>query len=91
MPNPPPSHQSPKLSTMPTPIKGNVDAIHETLMGLKQAVEQLQGTRGHQPTTRTFVIETVPTAVVVGDQWVQPSTGKMSYWDGSAWRLIKGG
>ena len=86
-----PSYPSPaKLPSIPTPVRGNLDSIHETLMAVKHATEQLMGTRNDHPVTRTFIQETTPFAYVTGDQWVQPSTAHISYWEGKAWRLTKG-
>lgn len=79
-----------QLPAIPTPVKGNEDNAHDTLMAIKQAVEQLMGTVGAHPVTRTFVQEQIPRAYVIGDQWVQPSKGHVSYWDGVAWRLTRG-
>ena len=82
--------EPPKMPTIPVPVKGNADTVHETLTALKMVAEHLMGTRGGQPVTRTFVQEEMPVAHVVGDQWVQPGSGKMSYWNGNSWLFVRG-
>jgi hypothetical protein len=79
----------PDMPSIPTPIKGDANSVHDVLMEMKQAIEIMMGTRGNSPTTRTFVQEGTPTAFVVGDHWIQPSTGRMSYWSGSAWQFVR--
>lgn len=79
---------APKSASIPVPVKGNPDSVHETLMALKQVVEQLLGTRGDQPAGRTFVQEKVPTAVSTGDRWIQPLNGNESYWNGNQWIIL---
>lgn len=74
----------PKI-TIPIPVKGDTQSVHETLMNMKQAVEILLGTRGGQPVTRTFVQKDQPTAHNVGDLWIVEGTGKTAYWDGQRW------
>jgi hypothetical protein len=86
-PSIPQTKQGPLMPSIPTPVKGNVDSMHDTMMAMKQAVEHLIGTRGAQPASRTFVQNTVPTAYNVGDHWVNSNNGKHSYWDGSKWLL----
>jgi hypothetical protein len=78
------------MPSIPIPIKGDNDSMHQTAMALKQATEMLMGTRGGAPVTRTYVQEDMPAAINSGDQWIQPSSNKMSYWDGSRWQQIKG-
>ena len=76
---------APKMPSIPVPVRGNVDSIHETLMAMKQATEMMMGTRNDHPTTRTFVQNTMPHAYNVGDQWIVANTGKLNYWNGSQW------
>jgi proteasome assembly chaperone (PAC2) family protein len=73
------------MPSIPVPLKGNADSVHDTLTALKMAAEHFMGTLGNQAVTRTFVQEGMPTAYVNGDTWVRPSTGKISYWNGTAW------
>jgi hypothetical protein len=80
----------PDMPSIPVPVHGDDSSVHETLMALKQTAEIMIGTRGGAPTTRTFVQEGIPKAFVVGDQWIQPSSGKMSYWNGNQWLYVRG-
>jgi len=76
--------------TIPLPTQGNDESMFASVMAMKLAIETLQGQRGGQPVTRTFVQEASPAASNTGDQWIQPSTGKMSYWNGSKWMFVRG-
>ena len=77
----------PRLQSIPVPLLGNAQSVHDTLMAMKQAVEEMLGETGNAPVSRTFIQEATPTAIVVGDLWIQPSTTRISYWDGRGWRL----
>lgn len=77
----------PRIQSIPVPILGNLQSMHDTLMSIKQAIEMMLGETAHTPVARTFVQEATPTAIVVGDLWIKPSTTRISYWDGKGWRL----
>lgn len=78
----------PKFPSIPTPIQGNPSSYQDALMAMKQALEMLMGTRGDQPATRTFVDTKTPQAVSKGDLWVEPNSGRLSYWTGRLWQQI---
>jgi len=82
---------APKMPSIPMPAGKEDDATrYEAILALKMVVEMMMGTRGQEPVTRTFIGEKVPVAYNVGDQWIQPSSGKMSYWNGDSWHYVRG-
>lgn len=82
--------KTPKMPSIPSPLMGNDQSMHEALMAMKAALEMLMGTRGVSPASRVFVNDKMPEAYSVGDLWVQPATSRLSYWNGSAWVLTVG-
>lgn len=69
----------------PTPT---VESLAETVRVMKVAVDLLTGQRTGGTAAHTFTQETTPTALTTGDLWIVPSTGAVSYWDGSGWLVV---
>jgi hypothetical protein len=78
-----------QMPSIPTPVKGNLDSVHDTLMEMKQTLEIMMGTRGNWPVTRTFVQDGAPTAFSTGDQWIDLNSGVMRYWNGEDWLFVR--
>jgi hypothetical protein len=73
-----------KYPSIPMPAS-DVDALYNTCMVMKQTIEQLVAGRS------TAVQGGPPASPSVGDLWIQPDGGRMSYWNGSQWVLMSGG
>jgi hypothetical protein len=82
--------EAPRVPTIPTVMKDDLDNRYEALIAIKMAVEMMQGQRGGIPVARTFVQEDTPQAMNVGDFWVQPSKQHVSCWGGANWIALKG-
>lgn len=83
--------EAPRLPTIPTPLKDDLDNRYDVLVALKMCVEMMMGTRGREPAARTFVQEDMPKAYNIGDFWLQPSKNYLSAWTGKTWTLLNGG
>lgn len=60
-------------------------ALYESVKTLKIAVEMLTGQRPLGRAAQTFVQTTQPVTTGVGDLWIEPTSGSLQYWNGSAW------
>lgn len=74
----------PIYPSIPVP-KEDLKSLNESVLALKQAVEQLIA---HHPVS---VQMDEPALQNVGDLWIQPGTGRMSYYSGLQWVMLTGG
>jgi hypothetical protein len=66
-----------------------LDSLSETVRALKQVVELLAGQRLGGAAAHVFVQSAAPTAIGVGDLWIDPSNSSvMRYWNGNLWTKI---
>jgi hypothetical protein len=65
--------RSPTFPAVPVPT-ADVDGLYLTCMGLKEAVETMQGIRGETPSVRMYVQSTPPKITRDGDFWLVSGT-----------------
>jgi len=65
----------------------DITSLTETVRALKQAVEALTGQSKTGGAAHVFTQDTVPTAIAVGDIWIEGpiGAGTMRYWNGTQW------
>lgn len=75
--------------SIPDPTN-TLEGIAESVRTMKQSVELLTGQRGgvSKGAPRMFVQTATPSTNDIGDLWVNPVTGKLLYWSGSAWTAL---
>lgn len=69
--------------SIPDPTN-NSDSLVTTVRALKQAVEQLTGQRNNGPAAHIFSQTARPTAIAVGDVWIDKNS-IARYWAGTDW------
>ena len=83
-----------KVATIPEFVDGDARSMSVALRAMKQAVETLGGQRYDQSqgAPAVYVQTTTPSQnrnpFRVGDFWINPSTKKLSYYNGNYWEAL---